>query len=83
MNNFSLLKTKKQVRNYGYIKNNINDMNIVNNCINNKINDTNNIVEEINNKRNNIIVIEDIDNNNIHINDQTNIVNKEEKIKWP
>ena len=81
MNNFSLLETKKQVRNYGYIKNNINDMNIVNNCINNKINDTNNIVEEINNKRNNIIVIEDIDNNNIHINDQANIVNKEEKNK--
>jgi len=81
MNNFSLLETKKQVRNYGYIKNNINDMNIVNNCINNKINDTNNIVEEVNNKRNYIIVIEDIDNNNIHINDQANIVNKEEKNK--
>ena len=42
MNNFSLLETKKQVRNYGYIKNNINDMNIVNNFINNKINNTNN-----------------------------------------
>ena len=79
MNNFSLLETKKQVRNYGYIKNNINDMNIVNNVINNKINNTNNIVEEINNKRNNIIVIEDIDNNNIHINDQANIINKEKK----
>ena len=48
-------------------------MNIVNNFINNKINNTNN------NNRNNIITIEVIDNNIIRINNQANIVNKEEK----
>ena len=66
MNNYSLLETKKQVRNLGPIKNNINnDIYNINNDINSKVN--NNVINN-----NNKIVIEDIDNNNIHINDDVN-----------
>lgn len=75
-NNFSLLETKKQIRNYGNIKNNLNntkdndfnEKNIINNCkINNNINPNKIIInlEDINNSSENKESINQIGNDEI------------------
>ena len=90
--NYSLLETKKQLRNYGYIKNNnnmtINDNNFNNNkdCINNRhriiidleaINNNININYDVNNNINNNI--NNNVNNSINIDEEKKMIIEEKK----